>query len=200
MEQTASTSTVDPVWTTSRTARQIYDLGEVEKVRNQSFLKHALQHIYDEDNVMQDITRLLRLAASSVSLLTLPQTDEPGSKLPQGDERPEQFVMEVGEYFERLDSIQTAIRSALAHIRRSRIAPSAINAPPQDFIPPSLGIGVPSEGSPASSRNRGLQEEKVDREAWKGILDALTRLKAERDAERQKDRSNDEEGSKALKE
>ncbi|TEB38666.1 hypothetical protein FA13DRAFT_1724589, partial [Coprinellus micaceus] len=169
MDQTTSSNPVDPVWTTSRTARQIYDLGEVEK----------------------DITRLLRLAGSSVSLLTLPQTDEPGSKLPQGDERPEQFVMEVGEYFERLDSIQTAIRSALAHIRRSRIAPSAINAPPHDFTPPSLGIGVPSEGASASSRSRGLQEEKVDRDAWKGILDALTRLKVERDAEWQKEKSNE---------
>ena len=55
------------------------------------------------DEPQQDITRLLRLAASSISLLTLPQTDEPGSKLPQGEERPEQFVVEVGEYFERLD-------------------------------------------------------------------------------------------------
>lgn len=29
--------------------------------------------------------------------------------------------------------------------------------------------------------NRGLQEERVERDAWKGILDALVRLKAERD-------------------
>jgi hypothetical protein len=51
----------------------------------------------------QDITRLLSLAASSISLLTLPQTDSPDDKLPQGDERSEQFVLEVSEYFERLD-------------------------------------------------------------------------------------------------
>lgn len=171
----SNTNVVDPVWTSSRTARQIYDLGEVEK----------------------DITRLLRLAASSVSLLTLPQTDEPGSNLPQGEERPEQFVMEVGEYFERLNSIQTAMRSALSHIRRSRIAPSAINAPPQDFIPPSLGIGLPNDPSSAS-KNRGLQEEKVDNDAWKGILDALVRLKAERDAEREQKDSNAAEQSNAM--
>jgi hypothetical protein len=45
------------------------------------------------------------LAASSISLLTLPQTDSPNDddNLPQGEERSEQFVLEVSEYFERLD-------------------------------------------------------------------------------------------------
>jgi hypothetical protein len=52
---------------------------------------------------IQDITRLLELAASSVSLLTLPQMDGPDDNLPQGEERSEQFVLEVSEYFERLD-------------------------------------------------------------------------------------------------
>lgn len=51
----------------------------------------------------QDISRLLSLAASSISLLTLPQTDGPEDGLPQGGERSEQFVLEVSEYFERLD-------------------------------------------------------------------------------------------------
>ena len=32
-EAARDTSEIDPVWTTSRTARQIYALGEVEKVR-----------------------------------------------------------------------------------------------------------------------------------------------------------------------
>lgn len=72
---------IDPIWTTSRTARQIYALGEVEK----------------------DISRLLSLAASSISLLTLPQTDGTDDKLPQGEERSELFVLEVSEYFGRLD-------------------------------------------------------------------------------------------------
>ncbi|KAJ4485647.1 hypothetical protein J3R30DRAFT_1386368 [Lentinula aciculospora] len=158
-------SEIDPIWTTSRTARQIHALGEVEK----------------------DISRLLSLAASSISLLTLPQTDSPDENLPQGEERSEQFVLEVSEYFERLDSIQTAIRSSLAHIRHSRIAPSAINAPPPGFLPPSLGVALPPESQTASDPQssqtirtaRGLQEERLDRDAWKGILHALTRLKRE---------------------
>jgi len=160
-EHEADTSEIDPIWTTSRTARQIYALGEVDK----------------------DITRLLSLAASSISLLTLPQTDSSEDDLPQGEERSEQFVLEVSEYFERLDSIQVAIRSSLAHIRHSRIAPSAINAPTPGFIPPSLGVGLPSDGSNAR-RDRGLQEERVERDAWKGILSALTRIKEVRDRDR----------------
>ena len=52
---------------------------------------------------MKDIGRLLSLAASSISLLTLPQTDPLDAALPQGAERSEKFVLVVSEYFERLD-------------------------------------------------------------------------------------------------
>ncbi|GBE77477.1 hypothetical protein BKA93DRAFT_910973 [Sparassis latifolia] len=156
------TQELDPIWMSSRTARQIYALGEVEK----------------------DISRLLSLAASSISLLTLPQTDGANDGLPQGGERSEQFVLEVSEYFERLDNIHIAIRSSLAHIRQSRIAPSAINAPPPGFVPPSLGVGLPSSDGDLQKESRGLQEERVERDAWKGILDALTRLKEQRDRDR----------------
>lgn len=38
-----------------------------------------------------------------MSLLTLPQTDVPNDTLPKGDERSEQFVLEVTQYFETLD-------------------------------------------------------------------------------------------------
>ncbi|KZT08632.1 uncharacterized protein LAESUDRAFT_648550 [Laetiporus sulphureus 93-53] len=152
---------IDPIWTSSRTARQIYALGEVEK----------------------DISRLLSLAASSISLLTLPQTDGPDDGLPQGGERSEQFVLEASEYFERLDAIHITIRSSLAHIRQSRIAPSAINAPPPGFVPPSLGVGLPSADEEYSKGTRGLQEERVERDAWKGIMDALKRLKEAREQE-----------------
>ncbi|TFK77527.1 hypothetical protein BDN72DRAFT_754910 [Pluteus cervinus] len=130
-----------------------------------------------------------RTAPSSISLLTLPQTDGPDDNLPQGEERSEQFVLEISEYFARLDTIQGAIRSSLAHIRHSRIAPSAINAPPLGFVPPSLGVGSPPSPALAGGREpprktRGLQEERIERDAWKGILDALTRLKLERERER----------------
>ncbi|CAA7264747.1 unnamed protein product [Cyclocybe aegerita] len=167
MEHEPDGSEIDPIWTTSRTARQIYALGEVDK----------------------DITRLLALAASSISLLTLPQTDSPEDNLPQGEERSEQFVLEVSEYFERLDSIQVAIRSSLAHIRHSRIAPSAINAPPPGSVPPSLGVGLPSDGS-TTARNRGLQEERLERDAWKGILAALTRIKEAQESKMKVDSEN----------
>jgi len=80
----------------------------------------------------------------------------------------------------KTQSIQVAIRSSLAHIRQSRIAPSAITAPPLGFVPPSLGVGLPRAGAVS----RGLQEERVDRNAWVGILDALTRLKAAQEHER----------------
>lgn len=145
----------------------------------------------------EDITRLLSLAASSTSLLTLPQTDDPDDKLPQGEERSEQFVLEANEYFVRLDvcllpdpmtsnhlpkktkkAIQAALRSSLAHIRHSRIAPSAINAPAPNFIPPSLGVGLLSETNGTLRVNRGLQEERVERDAWKGVLESLKRVKA----------------------
>lgn len=189
--QTNESVPIDPIWASSRTARQIYSLGVVE----------------------QDISRLLSLAASSISLLTLPETDGPDDGLPQGGERSEQFVLEVSEYFERLDSIHIAIRSSLAHIRQSRIAPSAINAPNQGFVPSSFGVGLPSTtNTPASTQvsgststsgtvvappsslgsggsggggltgnqvagSRGLQEERVERDAWKMIQESLKKLK-----------------------
>ncbi|KAI5124103.1 hypothetical protein M0805_000917 [Coniferiporia weirii] len=160
---------IDPIWTSSRSARQIYALGEVEK----------------------DIGKLLSLAASSIALLTLPQTDPPDSTLPQNEERSEQFVLEVSEYFERLDQIHINIRSTLAHIRQARIAPSAINAPPPNFVPQPAGVGTPvldsgeeSTQGDISSAKRGLQEERINRDAWRGILDALARLKEARERER----------------
>jgi hypothetical protein len=91
-EEPGHVTDIDPIWTTSRTARQIYALGEVEK----------------------DISRLMSLAASSISLLTLPQTDDPNEHLPQGEERSEQFVLEVSEYFERLDVSSLKFLSVLS--------------------------------------------------------------------------------------
>ena len=83
-----------------------------------------------------------------------------------------------------LQGIHIAIRSSLAHIRQSRIAPSAINAPPPGFVPPSLGVGLPDADTGGMARGtRGLQEERVEKDAWKGILDALARIKEARASE-----------------
>jgi hypothetical protein len=93
-----------------------------------------------------------------------------------------------------LKSIQVDIRSTIAHIRQSRIAPSTINAPPPGFVPPALGVGLPKPAStnqPTEGEDleksdvvkiRGLQEERVERDAWRGILDALTRPHDAREA------------------
>ncbi|KAF8487528.1 hypothetical protein DFH94DRAFT_707025 [Russula ochroleuca] len=172
----------DPIWSSSRTASQIHDLGRVEK----------------------DIGHLLSLASTSLALLSLPQTDAPDEGLPEGDERSEQFVAKVGEYFETLDGIQTSLRASLAHIRAARISPAVLTAPPAGFVPPPQGVGLPfphppgpadrsaggggSEGSHAQAKEktRGLLEERVERDAWRGALDALTRLmEARRAAEAQ---------------
>lgn len=79
-----------------------------------------------------------------------------------------------------MQAVHIAIRSSLAHIRQSRIAPSAINAPAPGFVPPSLGVGIPSSDGTYEKGSRGLQEERVERDAWKRILDALQRLQEAR--------------------
>jgi hypothetical protein len=66
----------------------------------------------------------------------------------------------------------------LAHIRHSRIAPSAIIAPPLGFLPPSLGAMLPSEDGSSRAAQAGLQEERVAYTAWKGILTALEQIKS----------------------
>ncbi|KAI0289289.1 hypothetical protein BC826DRAFT_1032729 [Russula brevipes] len=166
----------DPIWSSSRTARQIHDLGRVEK----------------------DIGRLLTLASSSLALLSLPQTDAPDAELPEGDERSEQFVEKVGEYFQTLDGIQTALRSSLAHIRAARISPAVLTAPPAGFVPPPQGgrgggggggsDSMVEGNSKAKERTRGLLEERVESDAWRGALDALTRLRDARRAEAEAER------------
>jgi hypothetical protein len=86
-----------------------------------------------------------------------------------------------------------ALRSSLAHIRVARISPAVLTAPPAGFIPPPQGVGLPfpllpgvsdrgssgtgTEGShSAKEKTRGLLEERVEHDAWRGALDALTRL------------------------
>ena len=48
-------------------------------------------------------------------------------------------------------------------------------------MPPSLGVTIPTDGTGTGEGSLGLQEERIGRDAWVGILNALTRLKAARE-------------------
>ncbi|KZV84307.1 hypothetical protein EXIGLDRAFT_776687 [Exidia glandulosa HHB12029] len=170
---------INPIFLSTDTARKIYELGE-------------------------DITKLLQSASTCVALLTIPELDPPeqeaelkpsGSpsseastprdsaglpsrpRLPVGEERSEQFVMEATQYYETLDTIHLNLRTAMAHLRRERVAPAAITAPPPGFVPTAFGVG-PEAGLNA----RGLQETRLERDAWRGVVDALERLKVQQTA------------------
>ena len=81
-------------------AQQIERLTLVEKARFSKLGRPSESHSF-----AKDITRLLRLASSSLALLSLPQTDEVDGtqSLAQGDERSETFTSHVTEYFATLD-------------------------------------------------------------------------------------------------
>ena len=73
-----------------------------------------------------------------------------------------------------------------------RLGAAAINAPPPGFVPPALGVGLPSAASdtdPAGAvrGSRGLQEERMERDAWAGVLDALQRLKVAKESEEERE-------------
>lgn len=77
--------------------------------------------------------------------------------------------------------IQGTLKDMLAHVKQARIAPSTITAPPPNFVPPSLGVGIPiavsdEEAKVSKKIHRGLQEERVERDAWKGIFSSLQKL------------------------
>jgi hypothetical protein len=58
-------------------------------------------------------------------------------------------------------------------------------APPEDFVPPVLGLRPPlstvdtndSEGSARSTARQGLQETRVEKAAWLGVANSLQQLK-----------------------
>ncbi|KDQ12763.1 hypothetical protein BOTBODRAFT_56562 [Botryobasidium botryosum FD-172 SS1] len=165
MERTTSENAPS---SSNSSAKQIKALGEVEK----------------------DIARLLQLAASSLSLMTLPRPDseDENGRLPQGEERSEMFVQEATEYFNKLDAIQLGIRKALSNLRQTRIPPSSINAPPPNFVPPPLGVGpatmLQNEITSASNDEvpkQGLQESRVERDAWIAAVQALQAYKRTQD-------------------
>ncbi|KAG9019541.1 hypothetical protein FRB90_000850 [Tulasnella sp. 427] len=175
----------EDLWNSSSTAKQIKALGQVE----------------------MDIATLLQLASSSMKLLAIPRPGEaaeapeadedaaapiPGAltakeAVATGEERAELFVDRANQYFETLDSIQYNLRKALHHLRQEKISPSSIIAPPPDYVPPTLGIGPP-RNSDASAQpeqdeiyRQGLQETRVEKEAWLGIVASLEKLKAARE-------------------
>jgi hypothetical protein len=75
--------------------------------------------------------------------------------------------------------IHSTIREAIAYARHSRVAPAAINAPPPNFVPPSLGIGLSTSSEQGDKKSsQGLQADRVERDAWVGIRGALVQLKA----------------------
>lgn len=69
----------------------------------------------------------------------------------------------------------------LAQLRRARISPSSIDASPPNFVPPTTGVGSPNAFDDTSLKeSKPLQEVRVERDAWKGVLDALQRIKEQK--------------------
>jgi hypothetical protein len=77
----------DTIWSSSRTARQIHDPGRIEKVDSLALVPLQYNHITTH-------------ATTHTGHRPSPF---PRKHLPEGDERSEQFVTKVGEYFETLD-------------------------------------------------------------------------------------------------
>lgn len=178
---------LDDLWNSSSTAKQIKALGQVEL----------------------DIATLLQLASSAMKLLAIPRPGEvaeesenhedlpapiPGAlssreAVATGEERAELFVDRANQYFTTLDSIQYNLKKALYHLRQEKISPSSISAPPPDFVPPTLGIGPPRDSGASSTPEQdeiyrqGLQETRVEKEAWLGIVASLEQLKTARSSE-----------------
>ncbi|KAG8899809.1 hypothetical protein FRB99_006440 [Tulasnella sp. 403] len=171
------------LWNSSSSARQIHDLGQVEI----------------------EIANLLQLAASAMKLLALPGPEDvappegeggaeaapeaesavgklkggltPREAAATGEERAELFVDRANHYFDTLDLIQYTLRRALYNLRQKKISPSSILAPPPDFVPSALGVGPSRTAEGKEAERQGLQETRVEKEAWLGIADGLRKLK-----------------------
>ncbi|KAG8721172.1 hypothetical protein FRC08_015285 [Ceratobasidium sp. 394] len=145
------------IWSSSSSAKQIHALGEVEK----------------------DIARLLHIAATSLSLLTVPQADPPdntnGEQLPDGEERAEMFVQEATKYYETLNAIQKGLRKAIVNLREARISSASIA--PSNVQATLLAPGVNTESIPGDDGTHyALQESLVEREAWLALAQTLESL------------------------
>lgn len=84
-----------------------------------------------------------------------------------------------------------ALRGSLANVRARRITPTSIMAPSTStFVPPAYGPGIPSKSdahiprgtsgqakhSESNTNNSNLQEARVERDAWRGIAETLTKM------------------------
>jgi len=198
----------DRIWESSSTAKQIRQLCDAEV----------------------EIANLLRMAASVMKLLALPdpQAQLPGntvngdgeSQAPNeptpsemlahkeatatGEERGELLVERVGQYYDTLDLIQHVLRRSLYDLRQRKISPTSITAPPPDFVPPALGVGPSRHATTTGgleereTDRQGLQETRVERAAWLGVVNALENLKRLREGSQSDTPMEDAEVNSSL--
>ncbi|QRW16448.1 hypothetical protein RhiXN_04449 [Rhizoctonia solani] len=138
------------IWSSSSSAKQIYALGEVEK----------------------DIARLLHIAATALSLLTVPQAD------PVDNSNGEQLPDEATKYYETLESVQKGLRKAIVNLREARISSAAIA--PSSVQATLLAPGVNTEGLPGGENlHYALQESLVESEAWAALAQTIEALQTQ---------------------
>ena len=67
MNQEVDNSVIDPIWTSSRTARQIHALGEVDKVYSYDRLGNCPEQVFLGYNPSVGLGRILNLFANVTS-------------------------------------------------------------------------------------------------------------------------------------
>ena len=199
-----SGSEEDVIWNSSRTAQQIHDLGRVENVPTHPVHLRSFTSNASSRTLAASSPSLAPLSLSSPSPRPTRQmpvsrraTSAASNSLPRSANTlrlstcvpPPPFSFLLTQQIGTLQIIQMALRSSLAHIRAARISP-----PPAGFVPPPQGIGLPTPPAPGGQllssdaggggggggvkeQTRGLLKERVERDAWGGVLDALTRLR-----------------------
>jgi hypothetical protein len=192
---TDTAADIDEVWTSSRTARQIYSLGLVEKVRALGWaLIHARRRPARRTSAGCSRSRHRPSPCSRSRRQTGRTTtcrratsapSSSSSRRPRTSRRstcaalPLPSVLRLKECPQR---IQENLRASLAHIRHSRISPRAAMAPPPGAVPPTLGVGLPALAAAGADADvlteLGLQEGRGARGAWRGLKNALVRLQA----------------------
>ncbi|KAF8312224.1 hypothetical protein DL93DRAFT_2082335 [Clavulina sp. PMI_390] len=157
----------DSVWSSS-SARQIRALGNVEK----------------------EVAELLQQAARMLERQRIPALGEHSLT---SEEWNDMIVKEATAYFDKLDSIQGKLRRVLLDMRTRRMTPASLNlaattlgsatlpaSTPKQPTPPSSFLGEVSGPAPPRGGddldNMNFQEARLERDAWRGISDALEKL------------------------